>query len=274
MRQTRTTALGMIVACLIGLTLTGCRRNSSSDTTPGSGRTPVIPSESPASRARRTTPSSTPTTGAQPPGTTSSTNPGIDTPSEALAELRTLTVVPRRPYRPGYQRSCSPGDACSFGPAWTDDNNAADGHNGCGTRDDSLAEQLTDVTFRNGSRCVVESGVLHDPYTGMTVNFTKARAQLVPVDHVVPLALAWDLGAARWTQQQRVDYANDTRLVLLVVDQASNDEKSDSGPGEWMPADHGYWCAYDQRIVSILSHYRLEVTAADRNAMQAVLSTC
>ena len=41
-----------------------------------------------------------------------------------------------------------------------------------------------------------------------------------------------------------------------------------------MPADRRYWCAYDQRIVTILTHYRLEVTAADKAAMSRVLAHC
>jgi hypothetical protein len=147
---------------------------------------------------------------------------GIDTPSHARADLQRLPVVARRPSVPGYQRSCGPGDACSFGPAWTDDQDAVDGHNGCRTRDDVLAAQLRDVVLRTGSRCVVVAGTLADPYTGTTITFSKSRAYLVPIDHVVPLALAWDLGAARWSQAQREAYANDPTLVLLAVDEHSN----------------------------------------------------
>ena len=65
--------------------------------------------------------------------------------------------------------------------------------------------------------------------------------------------------------------ANDLTLVLLAVDEHSGVQKSDSSPAEWMPADRRYWCAYDQRIVTILTHYRLEVTAAD---MSGVLAHC
>jgi hypothetical protein len=194
--------------------------------------------------------------------------------AQALAALRGLQEVAKRPYIHGYQRSCSRGAACSFGPAWTDANGDVDGHNGCGTRDDLLARQLTDVTLRSGSRCVVESGQLSDPYTGTVIGFRKSDADAVEVDHVVPLALAWDLGAAHWTQQQRIDYANDPTLVLLAVDRASNQAKSDDGPGEWMPPNKGYWCAYDERFISILAHYHLAVTSADKNTMTAVLTRC
>jgi hypothetical protein len=105
---------------------------------------------------------------------------GIDTASQAREDLQRLVVVARRPYVPGYQRSCGPGQACSFGAAWTDDQDAVDGHNGCSTRDDVLAAQLRNVTRRAGSRCVVVAGILTDPYTGATITFSKSEADLVP----------------------------------------------------------------------------------------------
>lgn len=54
----------------------------------------------------------------------------------------------------------------------------------------------------------------------------------------------------------------------------TGEQKSDSGPAEWMPAERSFWCAYDQRIVTILTHYRREVTAADKAAMSGVLAHC
>lgn len=46
---------------------------------------------------------------------------------------------------------------------------------------------------------------------------------------MVPLALAWDLGVASWSQAQRDTCANDLIPVLLSVDEHSNEQKSDSG---------------------------------------------
>lgn len=89
----------------------------------------------------------------------------------------------------------------------------------------------------------------------------------------MPLALAWDLGAAKWTQRQRVNYANDTTLVLLAVSRSSNQDKGDQGPGEWMPVKAD-WCAYDARFATILAHYHLDVTRADASVMNKVLSHC
>jgi len=155
-----------------------------------------------------------------------------------------------------------------FGPAWQDVD-----HNGCSTRDDILARDLTSVVRSNG--CKVLSGLLADPYTGKTINFRRGveTSAAVQIDHVVPLHYAWNHGAASWTSQQRLDYAN-SPTVLLAADGPANEAKGDSGPAGWMPANHAYACAYVTRFVSILHSYKLSIDAADRTAITATLSGC
>ena len=49
-------------------------------------------------------------------------------------------------------------EACVFGPAWSDDQDAPGGHDGCDTRNNVLAQDLSDVVFKPGTRdCVVLS---------------------------------------------------------------------------------------------------------------------
>ncbi len=194
--------------------------------------------------------------------------------ADALGLLAGLTVAPQRPAVPGYQRGCGAGKACTFGPAWTDDSDAPDGHNGCGTRNDVLREQLTDVGFAEGSRCVVVAGTLHDPYTGTVIQFRKADASAVQIDHVYPLARAFDMGAAGWSQDQRTAFANDTDLVLLAVDGSANQSKGDSGPAEWMPPDPSEACDYVRRYVTIAAAYRLAITATEHRSMARTLASC
>lgn len=53
------------------------------------------------------------------------------------------------------------------------------------------------MTYRAGThRCVVLTGHLADPYTGRSISFRKTEAGRVQIDHIYPLARAWDLGAA------------------------------------------------------------------------------
>jgi hypothetical protein len=173
----------------------------------------------------------------------------------------------------GYDRSCSPGKGCVFGPSWSDDTTAAGGHNGCDSRNDVLAAQLQDVD-KGTSRCVVQAGTLDDPYTGARIAFRKARADDVQIDHVVPLAYAWDMGASVWTLDQRMAFANDEAANLLAVSKAANQAKGDKGPATWTPSNVSYRCQYAIRWVSVVSTYGLAVTDADMQSLRGTLSVC
>jgi len=127
------------------------------------------------------------------------------------------------------------------------------------------------VTYRPGSRCVVTAGTLHDPYTGHSIAFSKAHGSAVQIDHMVPLALAWDLGADAWPLAKREAYANDERVVLLAVSGPANESKADSGPAIWLPPDTTYRRTYAVRFVAVLSAYHLPVTAPDKSALTAAL---
>ena len=113
----------------------------------------------------------------------------------ALAEISGLQTKGRGP-KTGYSRD-------RFGEAWTDD---AEGvlwaGNGCSTRDDILNRDLDQVQKRD--RCVVIGGQFTDPYTNEAETFSKSQASDYPIDHVVPLSYSWQMGAARWLAEKRV----------------------------------------------------------------------
>ncbi len=190
----------------------------------------------------------------------------------ALSSLATVTVHARTKVA-GYDRSCSPGHGCVFGPAWSDDTTAVGGHNGCDTRNDVLAAQLQGVN-KGSSRCVVQAGTLDDPYSGARIVFRKAQADAVEIDHVVPLAYAWDMGASTWSLDQRMAFANDEALELLAVAKAANQAKGDSGPAAWTPSNVAYRCQYAVRWVSVVTTYGLALTDADRAALTGTLKAC
>ncbi|WP_412770911.1 hypothetical protein [Rhodococcus qingshengii] len=82
-------------------------------------------------------------------------------------------------------------ESCSFGPAWTDDYDGPGGHDGCDSRNNVLAQQLIAVETKPGTRnCVVIAGTLQDSYTGTTIEFEKANASAVQIDHVISAALS------------------------------------------------------------------------------------
>ncbi|EUA76451.1 hypothetical protein I553_7239 [Mycobacterium xenopi 4042] len=165
----------------------------------------------------------------------------------------------------------------AFGDAWDDDNDAPGGHNGCDTRDDILNRDLTDKTYVSIKRCpdAVATGTLHDPYTNATIHFQRGArvGQSVQIDHIVPLALAWDMGAYNWPYPQRLRFANDPANLLAVSGQA-NEDKADSQPALWMPPNTAFWCQYAVQYVAVLRGYALPVDQPSADVLHRAAATC
>ena len=175
----------------------------------------------------------------------------------ALAVLAVLAVKGRAPLT-GYSRE-------QFGPAWTDVN-----HNGCDTRDDILAAQLTDVT--TDGRCRVMSGSEEDPYTNGSLYYVRGRST-VDIDHVVALGDAWQTGAQQLSLASRTAFANDP-LNLLAVSVSANRAKGDADAASWLPKQRSYRCAYVARQVAVKARYHLWMTGAEHAAVAAILGGC
>ncbi|WP_245646901.1 HNH endonuclease family protein [Microtetraspora niveoalba] len=157
-----------------------------------------------------------------------------------------------------------------FGPNWADTARGVPyAGNGCDTRNDLLARDGRNVRYRKGSDCVVVRMTLRDPYTGRTIRWRKQRADLVQVDHVVPMSYSWRMGAARWPKAKRLRIANDP-LNLLPVYGPVNQAKRGWGPGSWLPPARKIRCAYAVRFTQVALKYRLSVTRADKNTMLAL----
>ena len=98
-------------------------------------------------------------------------------------------------------------------------------------------------------------------------------SQLVQIDHVVPLAYAWHSGASTWTDEQRVQFANDLG-ELLAVDGGLNQQKSADGPSNWMPPNGAFHCDYAVLWVTILDRYSLSIDPNDRSTLEGTLEGC
>lgn len=193
----------------------------------------------------------------------------------SVSTLDGITVVSDEPAgTSGYDRACGTGHGCVFGPAWSDDVSVRLGHNGCDTRNDILREQLSDPAFKPGTHgCVVISGTLLDSYTGQTVSFTKAMASQVQIDHIYPLALAWNRGAADWSAEHRRDFANDPDNLTATIGSA-NQSKSDKSPAQWLPSYQPGRCAYAASFIKLARKYQLPITAADARALNDTTAAC
>ncbi|MDJ0464810.1 HNH endonuclease family protein [Streptomyces sp. H27-C3] len=160
----------------------------------------------------------------------------------------------------------------SFGKTWSDDTDAPGGRNGCDTRDDILARDLSELRRGDRNPCVVLSGVLNDPYTGRKLPYSYRRASQIQTDHVVALGAAWRAGAWAWTPERRLVYANDLD-VLLAVDKQANYDKSSKTPDKWKPR-RAYWCEYARRWTGIKVKYRLTVTPPEKLVLRDMLVAC
>ncbi len=103
--------------------------------------------------------------------------------------------------------------------------------------------------------------------------FAKADADAVQIDHVVALSDAWQKGAAQWDASRRLAFANDP-LNLLAVDGPTNLRKSDGDAATWLPPQRSYRCRFVARQVAVKAKWKLAVTAAERDAIERVLSRC
>lgn len=184
--------------------------------------------------------------------------------------LAGIPTIPARVHGHDYRRA-------AFGEAWTDDTTAPGGHNGCDTRNDILDRDLVEKTFTAISRCptAVATGTLYDPYTNDTIAFTRGNqvGASVQIDHIVPLALAWDLGARGWTDAMRMRFANDPANLLAVQGRA-NQDKGDSEPADWMPPNHAFWCQYAVQFAAVLRGYALPVDDQSAAVLRDAASTC
>ncbi len=210
-----------------------------------------------------------------------STEPGAGS-ARYVAEADTPTVAPgvdvlagviEIPVRvPGYDYRRD-----AFGESWDDDNDAPGGRNGCDTRNDILDRDLVEKSYVSITRCptAVATGTLIDPYTNATIAFVRGNqiGASVQIDHIVPLSLAWDLGARTWTDDLRLRFANDP-ANLLAVDGPTNQHKGDNEPAVWMPPNRAFWCQYAVQFAAVLRGYGLPVDAPSARVLREAAGTC
>ena len=185
-------------------------------------------------------------------------------PSEVTTMLRALTVRDQVEDSPEYTRE-------AFGQRWADTD-----HNGCDTRNDILARDLSRPTFKEGTHnCVVLSGTLAEPYQGRIVEFQRGdgTSDLVQIDHVVALADAWYSGAWQWDGVTRERFANDP-ANLLAVDGQTNQDKGRASADQWLPPARSFHCDYVTTQIRVKYAWGLSVTQAEYEAMVNVLRGC
>ena len=150
---------------------------------------------------------------------------------------------------------------------WVD----ADG-DGCDARREVLIAEAV-VAPSIGSRCALSDGEWLSRYDGKT---TSGNGSSFDVDHMVPLAEAWESGAHNWTADRREEYANDLGYAdsLIAVSASSNRSKGARDPAEWLPPTQGVHCWYAAAWVQVKTRWNLTVDQAEADKLQSVLAGC
>ncbi|MFD5449306.1 HNH endonuclease family protein [Streptomyces sp. NPDC003470] len=139
----------------------------------------------------------------------------------------------------------------------------------CNTRETVLKRDGSGVV--TDSSCAATKGSWYSPYDGAT----WTAASDLDIDHVVPLAEAWDSGASGWTTSRRQSFANDlTRPQLIAVTDNVNQAKGDQDPATWLPSRTAYRCTYVRAWVQVKYYYGLSVDSAEKSALTNQLASC
>ena len=167
------------------------------------------------------------------------------------AAVRMLPVA--REIRTGYDRDLF--------RLWTDANGDCQD-----TRDEVLAaESLVQV-----SGCDITRGRWFSYYDATVWRDSGD----VDIDHLVPLAEAWDSGARRWHDSTRERYANDLRdhRTLVAVTDNVNSSKSDQDIAEWLPQySH---CRYLRSWVAVKIRWSLTVNQVEKRRLNDLANGC
>ena len=205
----------------------------------------------PRGSADTTVPTTTPA-----PTTTAAPAPPSSSGGGSSDPLAGLTVAAER--RAGYDRDLF--------DHWID----ADG-DGCTTRFEVLIiESRTPVSI-SGS-CTLSGGSWVSPFDGVATT----NPSDLDIDHLVPLAEAWDSGAHSWSASRRRAFANDLDLAaaLVAVTDNLNSQKGEQDPAEWLPPRAAYRCTYVRDWIAVKKKWELSIDPAEADALRRVLATC
>ncbi len=132
-----------------------------------------------------------------------------------------------------------------------------------------IRDSLVAVTFADIKKCLVETGLWRDPYTGD--HYTSAAE--MDIDHIVPLKWAHGHGGDRWARQQKRLFANDmTNLVPVAA--SVNRQKGSRGPDDWMPPAQAYKCDYLGNFIAVIDVHRLRFVDVELLALSENFQAC
>ncbi|MEV5513887.1 HNH endonuclease family protein [Streptomyces flaveolus] len=150
-------------------------------------------------------------------------------------------------------------------------NAGANPSDGCNTRAEVLISEAVEPPVV-GPNCRLTGGRWWSYYDQVWVT----SASGLDIDHMGPLAEAWDSGASRWSAQRRESYANDlgASASLVAVTARSNRSKSDQDPAQWLPPAAEVHCRYVAEWVGTKLRWSLTADEAEAAALHDVAASC
>jgi hypothetical protein len=141
--------------------------------------------------------------------------------------------------------------------------------NGCDTRAEVLIAEAI-VKPKKAAKCELTGGKWLSSYDGVKYS----DASKLDIDHLVPLAEAWRSGAWAWTDQQRMEYANDLEdeWALNAVTASVNRSKGDKDISQWLPKKNV--CTYLSGWVTIKAKFELTVDIAEAKVINRYYESC
>ncbi|WP_392892999.1 HNH endonuclease family protein [Streptomyces sp. LN699] len=141
----------------------------------------------------------------------------------------------------------------------------------CNTRMEVLIAEAVEAP-EVGPGCTLTGGLWWSSYDERAV--TPAGA--LDIDHMVPLAEAWDSGAFAWTAARREAYANDLGqgTSLVAVTARSNRQKSDQDPAEWLPPSADALCRYGAEWTATKLRWGLAGDELERDRLLDIAAGC
>ncbi|WP_331764086.1 HNH endonuclease family protein (plasmid) [Streptomyces anulatus] len=160
--------------------------------------------------------------------------------------------------RTGYERD-------SF-KHWVDEDDDS-----CTTRAEVLLTEAVTAP-EQGARCSLSGGSWLSYYDEAEVTDAKK----LDIDHMVPLAEAWDSGAHDWTPERREAYANDlgSDRSLVAVTAKTNRSKADRDPAQWMPPAESATCTYLVDWTATKLRWALTMDDTEKTALLNLAEPC
>lgn len=125
-------------------------------------------------------------------------------------------------------------------------------------------------------RVLAEERLVDDSWYSAYDAVVATSGSELDIDHLVPLAEAWESGGHAWSSETWVRYANDLGdpRSLIAVSASTNRSKGARDPAEWWPPSSSYRCQYAADWVAVKTRWDLAVDSAEQASLDAQLGQC